>query len=72
AIGKHSGAAALAHVLGQNGRAGDRKMLAGLLADVRRLAVEMKATIPPDDLVRLFDGLQASPDMKERTCRSSC
>ncbi|MCJ7995609.1 homocitrate synthase [Rhizobium cremeum] len=72
AIGKHSGAAALAHVLVQNGRAGDRKMLAGLLADVRRLAVEMKATIPPDDLVRLFDGLQASPDRKERTCRSSC
>lgn len=73
AIGKHSGAAALAHVLGQNGRVAGRETLARLLVEVRRLATETKAAVPQDELIRLCDRLQ-EPDTGRGSgqCRSSC
>ncbi|MHB0952090.1 MAG: homocitrate synthase [Allorhizobium sp.] len=73
AIGKHSGTAALAYVLEQHGRYADRETLANLLAEVRRLAVATKATVPTAQLVRLFDHIQAEfQHPRGEPCRSSC
>ncbi|PPJ49293.1 homocitrate synthase [Rhizobium sp. KAs_5_22] len=73
AIGKHSGTAALAHVLEQRGRYADREILEILLAQVRRLAVATKATVPVAQLVHLFDQIQADlSEPRGQPCRSSC
>ncbi|MCM2474621.1 homocitrate synthase [Rhizobium sp. CG5] len=57
-IGKHSGAAAIAHVLDQSGRMAPRRdLVEALVAPVRRLATETKAPIAPTDLIRLYDRL---------------
>lgn len=71
AIGKHSGAAAIAHVLGQSGRAASRDVIEAMVVPVRRLATETKAPIAPADLVRLHDRLAARLEpLKGQPCRS--
>lgn len=60
AIGKHSGMAALAYVLGLSGRTASREKLGQLLTEVRRTAVETKAAISPAELADIYDRLQAN------------
>ncbi|AZO19318.1 homocitrate synthase [Mesorhizobium sp. M1E.F.Ca.ET.045.02.1.1] len=56
-IGKHSGAAAIAHVLGENGRALDPDLAAAMIARIRRKAAETKSTVTTAQLVELYDSL---------------
>ncbi|RUW25220.1 homocitrate synthase, partial [Mesorhizobium sp. M1E.F.Ca.ET.041.01.1.1] len=56
-IGKHSGATAIAHVLGENGRALDPDLAAAMIARIRRKAAETKSTVTAAQLVELYDSL---------------
>ncbi|TGQ32402.1 homocitrate synthase [Mesorhizobium sp. M00.F.Ca.ET.216.01.1.1] len=56
-IGKHSGATAIAHLLGESGRRLDPELAAATVARVRRRAVETKSTITAAELVDLYEGL---------------
>lgn len=53
-VGKHSGQAALAHVLAERGLALDPAVAPVLLALVRHHAEAVKGTVPPADLERLL------------------
>ncbi|WP_246739647.1 homocitrate synthase [Martelella sp. HB161492] len=57
-IGKHSGAAAVCHVLAEKGITADPELAALLVARIRRHAVDTRRTIPPEDLVRLYSTLE--------------
>ncbi|MGD0640292.1 MAG: homocitrate synthase, partial [Roseiarcus sp.] len=54
-VGKHSGAKALAHALGERGIGLAAETAPVLLARVRRRATQSKASISSDELVRLHD-----------------
>ncbi len=58
-IGKHSGAKALAHALGQCGVALSREAAPRLVALVRRRAMRDKRAISRDDLMRLYEAALA-------------
>ncbi len=58
-IGKHSGATAIAHVLGESGRDLDPDLAAAMVARVRRMAAEIKSTVTAAQLVEPYDRLRS-------------
>ncbi|UVK35585.1 homocitrate synthase (plasmid) [Mesorhizobium sp. AR10] len=58
-IGKHSGATAIAYVLGDSGRDLDPDLAAAMVARVRRKATEIKSTVTATQLVELYDTLRS-------------
>lgn len=54
-IGKHSGVAAIARVLSDQGVAVDRERVRGLVEEIRRLATDTKANVSPFMLRRLYE-----------------
>lgn len=58
-IGKHSGATAIAYVLGDSGRDLDPDLAAAMVARVRRKATETKSTVTATQLVELYDTLRS-------------
>ncbi|MOA47739.1 trans-homoaconitate synthase [compost metagenome] len=56
-IGKHSGRAALAHVLGQQGVDYDEKRLNELLDHVRTLSITKSGEVLAEELVTLYRDL---------------
>lgn len=72
AIGKHSGTTAIAHVLEDNGRFPNRDEIAALIPLVRQRAIETKASLPPGELVRLYDRLTGNAAVLPRIRGSRC
>ncbi|ESZ12252.1 homocitrate synthase [Mesorhizobium sp. L48C026A00] len=64
-IGKHSGAAAIAHVLSESGRDLDPDLAAAMVARVRREAAETKSTVTATQLVELYDGMCSEASLAE-------
>ncbi|MER9280480.1 homocitrate synthase [Mesorhizobium sp. M0522] len=64
-IGKHSGAAAIAHVLSESGRDLDPDLAAAMVARVRREAAETKSTVAATQLVELYDGMCSEASLAE-------
>lgn len=60
-IGKHSGSAAIQHVLAGNGIAIDRKEASRLLAPVRMTADRNKRGISADELTRIYQQYIVNP-----------
>lgn len=64
-IGKHSGAAAIAHVLSESGRDLDPDLAAAMVARIRREAAETKSTVTAAQLVELYDGMCSEASLAE-------
>lgn len=70
AIGKHSGAKALAYVLADHDRGCEPAILARLMPEIRRRAVMTKKPMPPEVLLELYDRAAAHQDREGQPCRS--